>query len=41
MVPDNYDVDIKDKVEIFGDVDTFRVGEYKLEYRVRDSKWFL
>ena len=36
-VTDNYDTDIKDKVQIIGKVDTSKVGEYKLEYRATDS----
>jgi len=36
-VTDNYDTNIEDKVEIIGNIDTSKVGEYKLEYRVTDS----
>ena len=36
-VTDNYDTDIEDKVQIIGDVDTSKVGEYNLEYRATDS----
>lgn len=36
-VIDNKDTDINDRVEIIGNVDTSKVGEYKLEYKVVDS----
>ena len=36
-VTDNYDTDLSNKVQIIGNVDTSKIGEYKLEYRVRDS----
>lgn len=36
-VIDNYDKDLNNKVEIIGKVDSSKVGEYKLEYRVSDS----
>ena len=36
-VIDNYDTNIDSKVQIIGKVDTSKVGEYKLEYRVSDS----
>lgn len=34
---DNIDTNLEDKVEIIGNVDSSKVGEYKLEYRVADS----
>lgn len=37
FVSDNVDTDINDRVEIIGNVDSSRVGEYKIEYRVVDS----
>lgn len=36
-VVDNVDTDLENSVEIIGDVDSSKVGEYKLEYRVTDS----
>lgn len=36
-VIDNYDDDLLDKVIISGNVDTSKVGEYELEYKVVDS----
>jgi len=36
-VVDNYDIDIESKVEIIGNVDTSKVGEYILEYKVSDN----
>ena len=36
-VTDNYDTDLNDKVVVSGSVDTSKVGEYQLEYRVVDS----
>ena len=36
-VTDNYDTDIESKVEIIGNIDTSKVGEYKLEYKATDS----
>lgn len=37
IVTDNYDVNLEDKVEIIGTVDTSSVGEYELHYRVVDG----
>ena len=37
IVSDNKDTDINDRVKIIGTVDSTKVGEYKLEYRVLDS----
>ena len=37
VVTDNKDKDINDRVEIIGNVDSSKVGEYKLEYKVVDS----
>ena len=34
---DNYDGDITDKVEVTGNVDTSKVGEYSITYLVKDS----
>lgn len=36
-VSDNYDIDLKDKVEISGEVDTSKEGTYELKYTVKDS----
>lgn len=36
-VIDNYDVDLTDKVKVSGNVDTSKVGKYKLEYSVVDN----
>lgn len=36
-VSDNYDKDLKDKVVIEGEVDTHKLGEYKVIYKVSDS----
>lgn len=36
-VIDNYDTDLVGKVEVNGNVDTNKVGEYKIEYSVVDS----
>lgn len=36
-VIDNYDTDLNDKVEIISNVDTSKVGEYNVKYRVVDS----
>lgn len=36
-VSDNYDTNLEDKVTIINNVDTNKVGEYTIEYRVVDS----
>lgn len=36
-VIDNYDTGLNDKVEVTGNVDTSKIGEYELQYRVVDS----
>lgn len=36
-VSDNYDKDLKDKIVIEGEVDTHKLGEYKVIYKVSDS----
>ena len=37
IVSDNYDKDLNDKVFVVGNVDTSKIGEYKLTYSVADS----
>ena len=34
---DNYDLDLTEKIEISGNVDTSKVGEYTITYKVNDS----
>lgn len=37
LAHDNYDGDITDKIEVEGKVDTSKVGEYTIKYKIEDS----